>query len=196
MQKRHLPFLEGVYFLYGKKVNIMAESKQSQLINEIADLASDLMSEWPSTRNKQKEFVLAYVSNGFINGTEAAKQAGYSAKTAGTIASNLLTGMKKYEHIPPVIEELKNAYDERAIELSIASGTEVLQYLTSVMRGSQKEQTLIGLGEGAQGLTDIDVGAKERLKAAELLGKRHALFTDKQEISATEIVTIVDDVNE
>ena len=163
----------------------MAESKQSQLINEIADLASDLMSEWPSTRNKQKEFVLAYVSNGFINGTEAAKKAGYSAKTAGTIASNLLTGMKKYEHIPPVIEELKNAYDERAIELSIASGT-----------GSQKEQTLIGLGEGAQGLTDIDVGAKERLKAAELLGKRHALFTDKQEISATEIVTIVDDVNE
>lgn len=60
-----------------------------------------------------------------------------------------------------------------------------MQYLTSVMRGSQKEQTLIGLGEGAQGLTDIDVGAKERLKAAELLGKRHALFTDKQEISAT-----------
>ncbi|EGO7728063.1 terminase small subunit [Enterococcus faecalis] len=163
----------------------MAESKQSQLINEIAGLASDLMSEWPSTRNKQKEFVLAYVSNGFINGTEAAKKAGYSAKTAGTIASNLLTGMKKYEHIPPVIEELKKAYDERAIELSIASGTEVLQYLTSVMRGSQKEQTLIGLGEGAQGLTDIDVGAKERLKAAELLGKRHALFTDKQEISAT-----------
>ena len=35
------------------------------------------------------------------------QKAGYSAKTAGTIASNLLTGMKKYEHIPPVIEELK-----------------------------------------------------------------------------------------
>ena len=34
------------------------------------------------------------------------QKAGYSAKTAGTIA-NLLTGMKKYEHIPPVIEELK-----------------------------------------------------------------------------------------
>lgn len=174
--------------MFGKKVNIMTEKNQNQVMSEITELAAELMSEWPPSRNKQKQFVLAYVSNGFINGTEAAKKAGYSAKTAGTIASNLLTGMKKYEHIPPVIEKLKKAYDERATELSIASGTEVLQYLTSVMRGEHKEQTLIGVGEGAQGITEIEVGSKDRLKAAELLGKRHALFTDKVDLQTGDII--------
>ena len=35
------------------------------------------------------------------------------------------------------------------------------------------------IGEGVQTVTDIDVSAKERLKAAELIGKRYGLFTDK-----------------
>lgn len=58
-----------------------------------------------------------------------------------------------------------------------------MSYLTSVMRGEQTEQTLRGTGEGAQSIIDIDVGAKDRIKAAELLGKRHRLWTDKQELS-------------
>ncbi|WP_086350207.1 terminase small subunit [Candidatus Enterococcus clewellii] len=149
------------------------------------------MREWPPARNKQRKFILAYIANGFINGSEAAKKSGYSAKTANTIASNMLTGVKKYEHIPPVIAKLRAAYDERTTELSIASGTEVLQYLTSVMEGKQKEQTIIGVGEGAQGIIDIDVGAKDRIKAAELLGKRHALFTDKVDLNTGDIVVKV-----
>lgn len=69
-----------------------------------------------------------------------------------------------------------------------ADAQEVLEYLTSVMRGKEKEETLIGLGEGAQGKTKIEVGAKDRLKAAELLGKRHALFTDKVDLNTGDIV--------
>ncbi|MGH1732882.1 terminase small subunit [Enterococcus faecalis] len=135
---------------------------------------------------KQKRFCDFYIETG--NAKEAAIRAGYSEKTAKQIGQENLTKPDLRAYIDERLAELKN---ERT-----ADAQEVLEYLTAVMRGSQKEQTLIGLGEGAQGLTDIDVGAKERLKAAELLGKRHALFTDKQEISATEIVTIVDDVNE
>lgn len=56
----------------------------------------------------------------------------------------------------------------------------MLTYLTSVMRGETQEQTLI-IGELGQTITDIDVGAKDRIKAAELLGKRHRLWTDKVE---------------
>lgn len=175
----------------------LTETKQKQLIEEIVILANELMSEWAAARNKQRKFILAYVSNGFINGSDAAKEAGYSAKTSNTIASNMLTGMKKYEHIPPVIAKLKNAYEERATELSIATGTEVLQYLTEIMRGEHTEQTLIGLGELGQEITDIDVGAKDRIKAAELLGKRHALFTDKVDLNATgDIVVKVGDWDE
>lgn len=154
---------------------------QEKLIAELTAIANDLMSEWPLARNKQRKFVLAYVANGFVNAGEAAKKAGYSEKTANTVASNMMSGMKKYEHIPPIIEELKKAFDERTAELSIASGTEVLQYLTAVMRGEETESVATARGV----YLDVDVGAKDRIKAAELLGKRHALFTEKQEISAT-----------
>ena len=51
------------------------------------------------------------------------------------------------------------------------------------MRGETQEQTLCSIGELGQQVIDIDVGAKDRIKAAELLGKRHRLWTDKQEIT-------------
>ncbi|EOL43345.1 hypothetical protein [Enterococcus caccae] len=49
------------------------------------------------------------------------------------------------------------------------------------MRGEQTETvaTSKGLYDG------VEVGTKDRLKVAELLGKRHALFNDRQEIDAT-----------
>ena len=56
-----------------------------------------------------------------------------------------------------------------------------MEYLTSVMRGKETEQTIIGTGDFSQELTDIEVSAKDRIKAAELLGKRYRLWTDKVE---------------
>lgn len=71
---------------------------------------------------------------------------------------------------------------EQLASEKIATQEEVLSYLTSVMRGETQEQTLISIGELGQEITDIDVGAKDRIKAAELLGKRHRLWTDKSEV--------------
>lgn len=169
-------------------------NKQKELLNEIVELATELMAEWPSSRNKQKQFILAYVANGFTNGSEAAKRAGYSEKSANTASSNMLNGMKKYEHIPPVIEKIKEAFDKRSSELSIADGTEVLQYYTSVMRGEHKEETLRGLGEGYQEPIHLEVGAKDRLKAAEMLGKYHKLLTDKVETTEVKPPSFLDDI--
>ena len=42
---------------------------------------------------------------------------------------------------------------------------------------------MCSIGELGQQVIDIDVGAKDRIKAAELIGKRHRLWTDKQEIT-------------
>lgn len=165
-----------------------------QLNKEIVNLALSLMKDWAPSRNQQKQFVMEYIANGFINGSEAVIKAGYSEKGANTKASEMLAGVNKYEHIKPVIDEVKKAYEERKAELSIASGTEVLQYLTSVMRGEQTEQILKSMGaEFGQAIVDIDVGAKDRLKAAEMLGKTHKLFTDKIE-NATEVLVIQDDI--
>ena len=127
---------------------------------------------------KQKRFCDFYIETG--NAKEAAIRAGYSEKTAKQIGQENLTK-----------PDLRACIDERLAELKnerTADAQEVLEYLTAVMRGEYKEATLIGVGEGAQAVVDIDVGAKDRLKAAELLGKRHALFTDKVDLQTGDIV--------
>ncbi|MGL9929370.1 phage terminase small subunit [Enterococcus sp. DIV1206] len=127
---------------------------------------------------KQKRFCDFYIETG--NAKEAAIRAGYSEKTAKQIGQENLTKPDLRAYIDECLAELKN---ERT-----ADAQEVLEYLTAVMRGEYKEATLIGVGEGAQAVVDIDVGAKDRLKAAELLGKRHALFTDKVDLQTGDIV--------
>jgi phage terminase small subunit len=57
----------------------------------------------------------------------------------------------------------------------IASANEVLETLTRIIRGKEKEQF------------DLDVAIQDKLKAAELLGKRYALFTDKMDVSGGDI---------
>lgn len=127
---------------------------------------------------KQKRFCDFYIETG--NAKEAAIRAGYSEKTAKQIGQENLTKPDLRAYIDERLAELKN---ERT-----ADAQEVLEYLTAVMRGEYKEATLIGVGEGAQAVVDIDVGAKDRLKAAELLGKCHALFTDKVDLQTGDIV--------
>lgn len=134
---------------------------------------------------KQKRFADEYIISG--NATEAAIKAGYSSKYANTNASKLLQNTT-----------IKSFIDDRLAELeskTIATQEEVLSYLTSVMRGEQREQTLRGEGEGYQSIIDIDVGAKDRIKAAELLGKRHRLWTDKVETEHKGEVAFVDDIS-
>lgn len=108
---------------------------------------------------KQKAFCDYYIETG--NATEAAINAGYSKKTAKVIGSENLTKpyLKQY-----IDERLAKIEDER-----IAKGEEVLQYLTKVMRGEEKDQF------------GLDASLQDRTKAAELLGKRYRLFVDKIE---------------
>ncbi|HEM4764085.1 TPA: terminase small subunit [Streptococcus suis] len=120
---------------------------------------------------KQQRFADEYIICG--NATEAAIKAGYTKRSAQQVGSENL--------LKPVI---KSYIDERLEELKsekVADQQEVLEFLTSVMRGEKTEQTLCSIGELGQQVIDIDVGAKDRIKAAELLGKRHRLWTDKIE---------------
>jgi len=139
---------------------------------------------------KQKRFCDYYVETG--NATEAAIKAGYSEKTARFIASENLT--KPY---------IKNYIDARLKELQekrIAKAEEVMTFLSASMRGELQEEVVVveGLGEGASEAKIIkkQISAKDRIKAAELLGKRYALFTDKLNVDATVGVQIIDDIDE
>ncbi|MBY5051397.1 terminase small subunit [Streptococcus agalactiae] len=135
---------------------------------------------------KQKRFADEYIISG--NAEWSALIAGYSKNYARAQAHKLLAnvGIKAY-----IDERLKKLESEK-----IATQEEVLQYLTSIMRGDQQEKTLISIGELGQEIVDIDVGAKDRLKAAELLGKRYRLFTDKieAEIQGTVVFVNEDDI--
>lgn len=130
---------------------------------------------------KQKRFADEYIIT--ANATQAAIKAGYSKKYANTNATKLLqnTTIKRY-----LDKRLKEIESEKT-----ASIKEVMEYLTSVMRGEQTEQVLKSAGDYQQEITDIDVSAKDRLKAADLLNKIHQAREDKGS-TAPEPIIIVD----
>lgn len=133
---------------------------------------------------KQRAFADYYIKLG--NATEAARQAGYSEKYINTNASKLLQNTTIRAHID---ERLKQIEDDR-----IASAAEVLKYLTSVLRGESKSEIVVveGVGDGCSEARRIkkEPEEKDRLKAAELLGKRYRLFTDKLDIEGAIPVVI------
>lgn len=124
---------------------------------------------------KQKRFCDEYLID--LNATQAAIRAGYSEKNANNIASENLAkpNIKKY---------ISDRMAEKASEL-IATQDEVLKYLTSVLRGESRSEVVVveGVGEGCSEARLIKKAPeeKERLKSAELLGKRYGLYTEKIE---------------
>lgn len=138
--------------------------------------------------DKQRKFCDEYLID--CNATRAYKVAYPNVKSDGAVracASKLLTKPNIKAYIDARLEEMSSA--------KVASAEEVMKYLTSVMRGECTEQIPLLIGEGIQKLADKDIGAKERLKAAELLGKRYGLFKDNVSLEV-EPVVIVNDLTE
>ncbi|WP_040551443.1 terminase small subunit [Peptoniphilus duerdenii] len=95
-------------------------------------------------------------------------------------------------------QDMKDYIEERMKELDeelIADQREVLRYLTSVVRGQETQQTLIGVGKCAQKITNIELNASDKIKAAELIGKRFGMWTDKVELESNDKVVIIDDTD-
>lgn len=114
---------------------------------------------------KQKAFADYYIELG--NAEQAAIKAGYSKKYARGNAHKLVANSCISTYIEELLAKIEDA--------RIAKGEEVLQYLTKVMRGEEKDQF------------GLDPSLQDRTKAAELLGKRYRLFVDKveQKVDAT-----------
>lgn len=132
---------------------------------------------------KRKKFADEYIICG--NATQAAIDAGYSKRSAKQTGSRLLDQA-----------EIKEYIDERMKELeakSIADQTEILQYLTRVIRDEETEEILVNIGNMEQEIRTVRVPAKDRIKAAELLGKRYQLWTDKVDVSSDLTLIFEDD---
>lgn len=116
-----------------------------------------LKEEYEKLTEKQKRFIDYYIE--FADAKKAAINAGYSKKTAKQIGSENLSKLDCFIKI-----KLEEKESQR-----IASQDEVLQYLTKVMRGEEKDQF------------GLDASLQDRTKCAELLGKRYGTFIDKKE---------------
>ncbi len=139
---------------------------------------------------KQRRFADEYIRT--TNVRQSAIIAGYSEKTAGVIGNENLLKPNIKTYIDERLEKLKKQ--------SIAEQDEILQYLTSVMRGELKDEQLMVVGDGDFGSevekheTRAEIVA--RTKAAELLGKRYLMWTDRQQIEVEGSVQFVDDISD
>ena len=132
------------------------------------------MADANTLTEKERIFADEYIKT--TNATQSAIKAGYSEKTASSKGSQLLRKVKVRQYID-------NVMDKRS-KNTIATADEVLQYLSRVMNGEEKD---------AFGL---DVSVADRTKAAELLGKRHMLFTDKVKLDAEIEIDISDRIKQ
>ena len=143
---------------------------------------------------QEKDFALNYLKNPKRNAYKAAIDAGYAESTAKD-ASKWLNPKDPKKYKP----YLKEFVDEKFAEIEsekTADAKEVMEYLTAVMRGEHTEQVLRLVGEGTQKIDNIAVSEKDRLKAAELIGKRYGLFKENVDLNGVVPVVICDDVEE
>lgn len=133
---------------------------------------------------KQKRFADEYIIT--LNATEAALKAGYSPTSASYIGHENLQKTHIKDYVQERLDEINNDL--------IADAQEVMQYLTSVMRGESQANVVVveGKGDGISQAKEFTKSPdeKERTKAAELLGKRYAMWTDKAEISSNNEIVI------
>ena len=121
---------------------------------------------------RQIRFVQEFMKSN--NVTQAAIRAGYSKKTASVQGSRLLTNVKVAEYVDAINERLESD--------KIADIQEVMEYLTSVMRGEAKDQF------------DLDASLSERTRAASELAKR--LDVRAKTLNIEGVVNIIDDIPE
>lgn len=138
---------------------------------------------------KRRAFVDAYLANGF-NATQAAKEAGYSERTAYSSGQRLLKNVE-------IADEIKRRMEEQAM-----SADEVIQAIGDIGRATiddlmdvdnsgrpvfnfkraQEQGKLHLIKEIIPTANGIRVVLHDRMKALELMGKHHGLFADKAEL--------------
>ena len=132
---------------------------------------------------KQKQFADEYIRTG--NAYQSAINVGYSEKYAKARSHKMLENVGINQYIDDNLEIIQKE--------SIAEADEIMRYLTRVLRAEEKEEILVYVGDGMQEIQTIQPSAKDRIKAAELLGKRYRMWTDKHEVEITTPI-FIDDV--
>lgn len=148
--------------------------------------------EQTKLNKKQELFALEYIKD--FNGTRAYKEI-YKCKkeeTAKVNASRLLTNANIQTYIRQQVDSMKSD--------KIATAEEVMEYLTNVLRGKSESEIVVieGCGDGCSNAVHVNKkpDEKERIRAAELIGKRYGIFTENFKAGGVVSVQIVNDLEE
>ena len=138
---------------------------------------------------KQRLFADEYLKD--LNGTRAYKTIYTTIKNDNVAAVRANTLLKQKDVSDYISKRLEEIHNENTADIQ-----EVMEYLTSVLRGESASSVLMMSGNGMQKVTEKPPDEKERLKAAELLGKRFGMFKDNVDITSNGKTVIVDDIDE
>lgn len=138
---------------------------------------------------KQRLFADEYLKD--LNGTRAYKTIYITIKNDNVAAVRANTLLKQKDISDYISKRLEEIHNENTADIQ-----EVMEYLTSVLRGESASAVLMMSGNGMQKVTEKPPDEKERLKAAELLGKRFGMFKDNVDVTSNGKTVIVDDIDE
>lgn len=138
---------------------------------------------------KQRLFADEYLKD--LNGTRAYKTIYTTIKNDNVAAVRANTLLKQKDISDYISKRLEEIHNENTADIQ-----EVMEYLTSVLRGESASAVLMMSGNGMQKVTEKPPDEKERLKAAELLGKRFGMFKDNVDVTSNGKTLIVDDIDE
>ena len=131
---------------------------------------------------RQEKFCVEYLID--LTATQAAIRAGYSKRTAEALASRLLRNV----NIRSRIKELQ----DKVFEDGMMSAAEALWRLSKAGRGELKEEVVVteGVGDGFSEAKIIkkQISARDQIKALELMGKRHDLFSSDTKIEMVPVI--------
>ena len=133
---------------------------------------------------RQRRFADEYIISG--NAYQSALKAGYSEKYSKARSSELLENVGIKSYIDERLDKLKSE--------KIADQTEILEFLTSAMRGEVTEPILKNSGDFKQIVVDVKPNVATRKAAAELLGKRYGMWVDKQDVTTNNVTEIIWDI--
>jgi phage terminase small subunit len=119
---------------------------------------------------KQENWLNFYFSVSQFNATDAARRAGYKNPTHSG-HENLI---KLDDEISKRMQLLKEKSGS-----NIDSQQDLMEFFSSIRRGNEKEKVVTNSGK----VVNVSVSMKDRIKAAELLGRSYGMFTDKKEIN-------------
>ncbi|PMC60706.1 terminase small subunit [Finegoldia magna] len=137
--------------------------------------------------NRQQLFCEEYLKD--LNATKAAIRAGYSEKTAYSQGQRLLKNVEIKNRLQEIREKIQ---DE-----NIATIKDIEEFLSLSLNGEMEEEVISVVAEieGSSKVvkTKKQISLRDRIKAAELLGKRYGLWTEKQEVDIN-LPTFIDDI--